>query len=121
MVVLARLIMIAVIAFGFALIFKKETRDGLLAYAKTNKGIKVIGSARIVMGAVLLMASAQSRLPGLVTVFGIILIIAGIVALVIKKEAINSMAGWWESKPESSQKLMGLIPIIFAAIILLGL
>jgi hypothetical protein len=121
MVILARLIMLAVIAYGLLLIFRKDTRTRLLSFVRTVKGVNIVGSGRIVIGAIFLSVSSTSRVPWLITLFGVLSIIAGIIALVAKKEVISRMAGWWEEKPESLQKLMGVIPVIIGIIILLAL
>jgi len=119
MLLIAKLVMVALALYGIALYLNKKMRDDLLEFVKTRKGLNIIASGRIVIGALFLHVSPETRVPGLTTILGILLIIAGIVAFIIKKDLVNKYADWWKEKPEEQQQLMGIVPVAIGLIVLI--
>ena len=121
MILLAKVLMLAVITAGAVIIFSAAAIKALFAFAKEENGIKFIGSARITVGAILLAASSGSRHIGLVVFFGLLLVLCGTAALLIKKDVITHMIGFWEKQPAHILRLIGFIPILFGIIMLFAL
>ena len=123
MLFLAKLIMFVIVVYGFVLLLNPKAVKALFAFAKKwdRKKANLVGTIRIIVGAILLSSAAASRIPGLVTFFGLLAIAAGIAAFLVSKDFAIRYIEWWETKPQNQQKLVGVIAIAFGAIILIGL
>jgi uncharacterized protein YjeT (DUF2065 family) len=117
MIVLARVIGIFISFIGLVVIVRPLVIRRMLAFWRQDKRIYIAGLLRMLFGAIFLLSAAQAKLPMVMTTLGLFLLIAGLLIFIIKPEKIKSMFEYWDKKPSSVLRLMGIIILVIGVLV----
>lgn len=106
------LIAALLILLGLTGVFWPEGLMGLAKYSFSPKGILVIGIARIVLGALLVLAAKGSRTPKTLRVIGTIVVLAGIGTLFITPERAQPLMSWWLDFGPDRLRMIACLPLV---------
>jgi uncharacterized protein YjeT (DUF2065 family) len=117
MIILVKFIGIFMACMGVTILLNPGFMKKMIAFWRQGKRAYIGGLLRILFGLIFLSSASQARFPALITGLGIFLLIAGIFIFVLGLEKMKAMLGWWDKKPLSVLRLMGLL--VFAIGILI--
>jgi hypothetical protein len=86
---------IFVTAMGALGVLAPDRLLGLVRGVQTPAGLYGVAVMRLVFGAAIYLAAAESRAPELLRVFGLITVLAGIVTPFIGLERVGRLIDWW--------------------------
>lgn len=118
MLMLARFIGLVIIAMGTVITLNPNVFKAMINFWRQGKKIYIAGVVRLTFGIIFLLAAPECRLPGVVSILGVLMIIGGIIIFVIGPQRIQTIFGWWEKRPPLFMRLMGLIALAIGALIL---
>ena len=117
MPVLVRIFGIIIIGVVIIFLVKPEIVKKFLEYVKgEEKMIYIGGVVRIVIGAFLLLAASQCRIPLIVLILGIIAFATGIIILLIGISRVKKMLEWLSTKSINVLRTLMVIPLIFGVL-----
>lgn len=67
------------------------------SFALTPAGFYSAAAFRIVVGVVLIVAAAPSRMPGTVRVLGVLIVIAGLATPFVGVDRLRAVVDWWSA------------------------
>lgn len=102
---------------GLTGIFWPEGLMELLKYSFTSRGIYVIASARMLVGALLLLAAGATRTPKTVRVIAIIIFLSGVATTLISAEQAQALKDWWIAKGPDALRIAACLPLAFGCFI----
>ena len=105
--------LVGLIASAFG-VFTIASPDAVVSFSEsilTPTGLYVIAAIRIVLGVVLVLAAAHSRLPRVLRVLGIVIVIAGALTPVFGVERSRAVLAWEASFGPMAIRLLGLVII----------
>ena len=71
---------------------------GVLRKTHTPRGLILLGSFRVGLGAVLISSAPASRAPELIAMVGVIVIIKGVTLPLIGVERVRKLLDWWSAQ-----------------------
>jgi len=74
-----------------------------------------VAAARLVIGLILLMVAAETRLPMFLQFFGTLLLFSGVMMLLVGRERIRSFSQWLSHRPHALVRLGGLFVVAIGA------
>ena len=74
-----------------------------------------IAAVRLVVGLVLLMVAAETRLPMVLRFFGTLVLFSGVMMLLVGRERIRSFSQWLSHRPHALVRLAGLFVVVIGA------
>ena len=72
---------------------------------------------RLVLGVVLLVVAPDCRLPIVVSVLGIIAIVAAVAILIVGQRRLDSFIGWWLTRPPAVIRVSALFALAFGVLL----
>ena len=87
----------------------------------TPMSLYVVAAFRIAVGVVLLLVAANSRLPVVVRILGIVIILAGVFTLSLGVERSRAILDWWSSQGELFMRLCLAGPLVVGLFIVYAL
>jgi uncharacterized protein YjeT (DUF2065 family) len=122
MVLIAKLISIALVLCGFAMILKKELLNKIIEYVKEGNRVYGIAVGRALFGIILLNVASISRVPWVIVLIGLLLIVSGILCFVLKKEkVIGKIDKIFTDPSERTLRLIGTVPMVVGVLLLCAL
>ncbi len=118
MVILVRLLGIVLVGFGVAYLVNPNIMKQYIAFWKKGKRLYAGAAASLLIGIILLRAASQYTLSLVVTVFGILALIKGIVLFVLKPEKVMPMMEWWLQKPVAFLRGHAIIVIVIGVLLI---
>lgn len=109
--IIALLIAAFLVLIGLTGVFWPEGLMGLLKYSFTSRGLYVIASARMLVGALLLLAAGATRTPRTVRVLGIIVFLSGVATALITTEQAQLLKDWWIAKGPDALRIAACLPL----------
>ncbi len=76
---------------------------------QTPAGLYLAAAVRIVLGVALILAAPDSRAPELARVFGIFVVLAGLVAPFFGLERFRGLLDWWADRGEGFVRAWGIV------------
>lgn len=109
-------ILIAIIGVVFVTMPQLALR--FIAFAKQGKRVYIGGVVRIVLGALLIWTSGVATIMWIPLVFGILMVIAGILIFVLGVEKIHRVLIWWESKDEHFRRAWAVAAAVVGVLLI---
>ena len=121
MIMLAKIMSVVIVAMGTSIFLNPKVFKYMINFWKKGKNIYIAGIIRLVFGTILLLVASVCRLAGVISVFGVLVIIGGVIIFVLKISKIHEMFNWWEKRDPMVLRLMGIVAIAIGALLLYSL
>ena len=118
MLVLVKVFGIAIMAAGTIFAAKPQVFKQYIGFWRQQKRLYAGGVLSLSCGIVFLLAASQCRLTGVITVLGIWSIIKGVLLFTIGQKRINVYMDWWEAKPVSAIRILGVLALAMGVLII---
>lgn len=118
MIMLVRIIGILITCMGLMVVLNPGAMKKMLAFWKQGKRIYLGGLLRVLFGVIFLWSASLARLPVVMGTLGIFLIVAGLFIFILRTEKIKSMLDWWDKKPPSALRIIGILVFAIGALII---
>lgn len=105
---------VVVAVMGIVFLINTNALRQFSLFWKRGKRLQIGAVIDFVFGIFFLLAAPQCRLPGLITIFGILALIEGVLILTFNQKYLD----WWLSKPILFTRFMGLITAAFGALLI---
>jgi len=92
----------------------------LVKYSFTSTGIYVTAIARMVLGALLLVAAAATRTPKTIRVIAVIIFLAGVATCLITPARAEVLKDWWVSHGPELLRIVACFPLAVGFFILVA-
>lgn len=102
------LIGLVFITLGLAVVARPERLRQWLHRYLTPSWLPMLSLARILVGGVLVIWSAETRAPTLMLALGLLLLLAGVLLPLLGQARIEAMASWWLQRGERWMRGWGL-------------
>lgn len=86
-----------VASIGALGVIRPEALVAIARLFQTPTGLYVAAGLRIVFGVALLVAASTSRAPAVISVLGIVVLVAGLIAPFVGPERVRAIVDWWSS------------------------
>jgi len=116
--ILVRLVGIIVAAIGVVVLLNPKTIKQWMAFCEKGVRPYVMGTLRILVGIVFLLAAPQSRVVWVIVTVGILALLGGITFFILGLERVKSMLRWWHGRSLPVLRLIGLLAIVIGLLIL---
>lgn len=108
-------VIMAVVGVLFSAIPQKVRK--FLPFFKITKRIRIVGIIRLAIAVIFLLAASQCRWSVVVAVLGIITLISGVLALMLKVKHIKTFIDWIEGRNEMFIRIMGGVVVLIGLLI----
>ena len=92
----------------------------VMEYFKVGKRVYGVGVARIVIGALLLVACPSATIVWLPAVLGALIVISGVLVFALGIERDHRMIEWWEAKPEGTRRIGAIVAAVIGVLLIYG-
>ena len=121
MPITVKIIGILVIALAIIFIARVDVLEKFIKHIiGENKMIYFGGVIRLVIGAFLLLAASQCKIPLLILILGIITLASGILIFFLGLEKIKGMLNWILERPQIVRRLLPIVALIYGALLAYG-
>lgn len=117
MIMLVKGIGILIACMGIIIFLSPQVTKRMLAFWRKGKRLYTGGVVRVLFGLIFLSAASQARVPVVMAGLGILSLAAGILIFILGLERMKVLLGWWDKRPASFVRLMGLLVSAFGALI----
>lgn len=121
MIILVRFIGFVMVVMGTAIVLNPKIFKAVVNFWRQGKNIYLAGVIRLIFGAIFLTASPACRFPLVISVFGVLMVIGGIMIFMIGQKRIQLIFDWWERRPLITIRLMGLVPLALGSLVLFSI
>jgi hypothetical protein len=118
MAIFVRFIGLFISSVGFLFLVKPQIFKRFIVSLKIRKRFYLIGIFRLILGIILIWGGKFCRLSGLVTIIGIVFLIAGVFIFLIGPKRLNVILEWWINKPIIALRTMAIVPIFLGVLLL---
>jgi hypothetical protein len=115
--ILAKIVGVAIIFIGAIVLVKPAVFGVILNFWKKDKNVYLAGVIRLTFGAIFLLAASSCRLPVVITVFGVLMIIGGILIFALGPKRLSAIFDWWQNKPAFIVRLLGFVAFAMGSLI----
>ena len=113
-----RIIAIVFILLGILYLAKPELVKRILEFFKQGKRIYIAGVIRLILAVVFLLAAQQCKVPWAIGVFGILLLVSGVMIFIIGAQKLKSWLEWWQKQSLLLLRALSLVTIAFGLLII---
>ena len=106
-----------VLLLGVAILIKPQVSKKLFNFIAKGKRIYLVGILRIVLGVLFLIGALSCDYYWIIIFFGILFCASGLTIFAMKLEKLKAVLNWFDRKPLSFIRLMGIIALLIGAII----
>ena len=103
---------------GILFLVRPDFLKPVLQFFRKGKRLYLVSLVRIILAVIFFLAAQQCRIPWVIILFGVIMLISGILGFVMKLETAKDMLSWWEEKSPTTIRIIGLIALAIGAIII---
>ena len=103
---------------GILFLVKPALITSVLDYLKQGRRMYLLVLIRLILGALFLLGADQSRIPWIIIVFGILIILKGLVAVVLGPERVKQQMEKVEKVSPSVVRLISLLTAALGALII---
>ena len=108
-----RAIGLFIVMAGILYFLKPEIMTWFLGFFKKGNRLYFAGLLRFVLAVVFLLAARECKIPWVITTFGILFIISGLIIFVAGPKRIGPILEWWQ---EQSLVMFRILSVIVFAI-----
>ena len=106
-----------ILLLGVAILIKPQVSKKLFNFIAKGKRIYLVGILRIVLGVLFLIGALSCSIPWLIILIGILCCASGLTIFIMKFERLKAIMNWFDQKPPSFARLMGILALLIGAII----
>ena len=117
MVLIVKLIAIAIIIYGCIVVLRPRVKKVGIAYIKENNRIYIANGIKTAVGIFMLIAASSCRVPWIILVIGGLAALTGIALFLVKKNVVDDIIQWIESRHMKQVRMIGGIIIAVGALI----
>lgn len=89
-----------------------------IEFAKVGKRVYIGGVIRIIIGALLLLATPKAAFPWLPGIIGALILISGILIFILGTQRIHAFMDWWYGLDDSRLRIMPVVAAIFGVLLI---
>ena len=111
---------IAGVFFIFAAVvylLKPNVIKQMMEFFKQGKRLYLAGVIRLILAIVFLLGARECKYMWVITGFGILLLVSGMLIFVIRLEKLKALIGWWQKRSVVVLRILALITLVIGAII----
>ena len=102
---------------GVALILRPQFYRHILRFFAKGKLIYLAGLLKIIFGIVFFISSLSCSKQWIIILFGILFLFGGMLLIFIKIDRAKAMLIWWEQRPDTAFRILGIAAIIVGLIV----
>jgi hypothetical protein len=116
--IVVKVIGIVIIFAALVYLLKPDVMKRIIEFFKQGRRMYFAGLIRFALAVVFLLAASDCKMPWVIIVFGILLIIGGLLIFILGPEKVRSMLEWWQKQSVVLLRVVALIGLAFGAIII---
>lgn len=117
---LTKLISAFIVVYGCMITFNPVLLPKVIDYFKSGEKLYIASGIKALFGLIFLMAAGECSIPGVIRIFGILMLLGGITGFALKKEGLLKFLDWWEKKPEKTLRLVGITTIFLGIVLIIS-
>ena len=118
MIILVKLIGILMACMGFINLLNPKPMKKMISFWRKDKRIYAGGLLRALFGVIFLLSTPQARLPMVIYVLGILMLLGASLIFILGLEKAKAILNWWDKKPYSILRLMGILILVIGALVI---
>jgi len=103
---------ILIIIEAVAILLKPQLAYKLIDFLARGKRLYLRAPVRLILAVILLLCASQSKLPAVITILGILFLIAGIAEITISLDRQKKILAWWRRKPPAFLRIAAIIILL---------
>jgi|GEM_PF-1326460 len=117
---IVRVLAVLIIVAGVVFTLWPDAMKRVVAFVIKGNRLYFVAAIRIVAGIVLLLAAEGSAKRIILSVLGVMILLAGISQLILSPEKQRAFANWMMSRSEIVRRLVGIMAILIGGLMLTG-
>ena len=117
---LTKLISAFIVVYGCMITFNPALLPKVIEYFKGGEKMYIGSGIKALFGLIFLMAASECSIPGIIRIFGILMLLGGVSAFALKKERIFKLFDWWLAKPAKTLRLVGITTIVVGIVMIIS-
>ena len=109
---------IVFVCMGIVYILKPEIIKNLMLFFRKGKRLYVAGLVRFALAIVFLLGARECDITWLITAFGIIFLISGLLVFTLGLEKLKAIIDWYQTQPILLLRVIALIVLVVGALII---
>lgn len=108
---------ILIVLFAILCLAKPMVMTGMFEFFKKGRRLYVHGIFRFVLAIIFLLGAGDCHYPIVIAVFGILLIIGGLLIFTMKLEKLKSIVNWWQNRSVVLLRGLAIITLVIGAVV----
>ncbi|MFH1874068.1 MAG: hypothetical protein ABH859_02655 [Pseudomonadota bacterium] len=109
---------ILILVIGVVFTVQPELIRKFIDFAKVGNRCYLGGVVRVILGALLLIATPKASLPWIPGIIGVIAVIAGILIFVLGVQKMHAILDWVNNLPDTKLRLMPIVAAIIGILLI---
>lgn len=119
MAIVIQILGIVIVAIAIVYILKPGVINRMIEFFKKGNRLYIAAPVRLAFAVVFIFGASKCKQPWVILVFGILLLISGILILVLGPNKLRPMIEWWQKQSAVFLRAMALIALAFGVIIII--
>ena len=121
MILLLKLVSILMIVYGCLLMLKPRVLKKIVDYISEGKRIYIATGIKVLIGAIMMMASSGCRISWFVLFLGALIVLSSITFFFLKKKIIIDLLVKVKGLPRKKVFILGLVALILGVLLILSI
>jgi uncharacterized protein YjeT (DUF2065 family) len=109
---------ILIVLIGIVYLLKPDMPKLLIEFFKKGKRIYIAGIIRLALAVLFLVAARQCRHFWVIFVFGIILLLSGLLIFVLGPKKLRTILEWYQRQSITFYRVIAVIAVVIGAVII---
>lgn len=118
MIVIVNIMGVVISLVGLTFLFNPALMKKFISFMKDSNKIYIIGTLRLVLGVIFILAAPQANYSPVIMAIGILMVIGGILIFAIGRKRVTAMMEWCLNMPDSNARLFAIVPVLLGVLIL---
>ncbi len=106
------------VLIGIVYLLKPDVLNLLIEFFKKGKRIYIAGIVRLALAVLFLVAARQCRHFWVIFVFGIILLLSGLLIFVLGPKKLRTILEWYQKQSVTLYRVIAVIAVVIGAVII---
>jgi len=120
MVLIVQMVGILTTACGATFLVSPALIRRWLSFWQTDTQLYWAVGLRLLLGAVFVVAAPRCQVPGVILVFGWVMVAAGILGIVLGRARLHAMVRWYRERSDTELRGWAVLTLVIGTLILYG-
>jgi len=106
-----------IVAEGLLFMLRPELLGPVVRFFGSGAWRYVLSVLRVAVAVIFLLGAMQCRNKGVIVAFGILMLVAGVAVLIIKRRMYSAILQWWQERSLPTVRLVAAVVMLIGAVV----